>query len=30
MSAGSYRPRELYLAWKNALAAGHPDAEIAL
>ena len=27
---GSYRSRELCLAWMNALAAGHPDAEIAL
>ena len=26
---GSYRSRELCLAWMNALAAGHPDAEIA-
>ena len=27
---GSYRSRELCLAWMNALDAGHPDAEIAL
>ncbi len=27
---GTYRSRELCLAWMNALAAGHPDAEIAL
>ena len=27
---GSYRSRELCLAWMNALASGHPDAEIAL
>ena len=27
---GSYRSRELCLAWMNALAAGDPDAEIAL
>ena len=27
---GAYRSRELCLAWMNALAAGHPDAEIAL
>ena len=27
---GSYRSREFCLAWMNALAAGHPDAEIAL
>ena len=27
---GTYRSRDLCLAWMNALAAGHPDAEIAL
>ena len=26
---GGYRSRDLCLAWMNALAAGHPDAEIA-
>ena len=25
---GRYRSRDLYLAWMNALAAGHPDAEV--
>ena len=27
---GTYRSRDLCLAWMNALAAGHPDAEVAL
>ena len=27
---GTYRSRKLCLAWMNALAAEHPDAEIAL
>ena len=27
---GRYRSRELCLAWLNALAAGHPDADVSL
>ena len=27
---GAYRSRDLCLSWMNALAAGHPDAQIAL